>query len=131
MFSAFLLCMVYCSLLPSLEELLRAVFGNPLRAQRLLFGPNAKYEIPGMNMGTVLVAMGGYGAYLGWSIRQNNQIAEELAPGPAWANREFPSCWFLFFEQTRSALRSMEYFHGKKSGAGDTVMLWRVCRVAC
>ena len=40
-------------------------------------------------MGTVLVAMGGYGTALGWSIR--NKPAEKFEPAPtfilpAWAN---------------------------------------------
>lgn len=44
-----------------------------------------------MNMGFVLTAMGGYGTYLGWKIRDNNAVADVLAPGPAWANCEYCS----------------------------------------
>jgi len=35
-----------------------------------------------LNMGTVLFAMGGYGTFLGWYIRNNPQQKMELAPGP-------------------------------------------------
>jgi hypothetical protein len=36
-----------------------------------------------LNMGTVLFAMGGYGTFLGWYIRNNPQDKMQLAPGPA------------------------------------------------